>query len=75
MKAKMNVYYSDLKIFQNLGKVLQQKRYSVIEYCKNFMVVEWSTNLGVGGTIYKNLDFFNPYNQADMLTTKGYCYY
>lgn len=66
---KVNVYYSDLAIFAGLKELLTRypKTYRVIEYCNNFMVVEWDCTLGEGGTKLRNLEYINPYKQAERI--------
>jgi hypothetical protein len=64
-KATVKVYYEDLKIFENLGKTLEQPYYEVENYCKNFIVVSFPAGCNPQ-------DFMNPYRQTEIYTRRGY---
>jgi len=74
---RINVYYSDFKIFPNLEKTISQSWYKTVRFCKNFVEIEWkSANVGCveDGTRNRNTMFLNPYRQAELFTKTG-CYH
>jgi len=73
---KIKVFYSDFKIFPNLGYVLTKRNgyYKVEEYNETHMVVSWPMAiLGAdNATRIANTERDSPYKSAARFTEKGY---
>jgi len=65
-RMTVNVYYSDLDIFPNLGETIAQKWYRVERFCRNFVEVSFPE------AKFNPKEWMNPYNQAEIFTKHGY---